>query len=204
MLLTEIAFHTFTGSSIRPYLPSIARLSVEVYKEYPYLCDTSLEKEIEFLHKYVECEESIVVLIFEGSMIVGASTGIPLDQEPEFVKRPFEQKKLDVSKFYYFGESLLLKHYRGRGIGHHFFDLRESFVRKHSRYDHLCFAHIDRPEDDPLKPDDYRPLDDFWRKRGFVHHKDMKAYFMWKELDEDVESPKELSFWIKDLHHTAH
>lgn len=199
MLLTELTLKTFTGHAIKPYLSSLARLSTEVFREYPYLCDTHPEIEIDHLKKYSLSEESIAVILFEGSTVVGAATGIPLSKEEEALQKPFKQHDLDPKKYYHFGEALLLKAYRGRGVGHHFYELREDHARKLSVYEQACFYMIDRIEEDPLKPSDYYPLDDFWRKRGFVHHKELKTLQKWKSHHEEVESEKECSFWIKKL-----
>jgi GNAT superfamily N-acetyltransferase len=200
MLMTDICIKQFSGAYIRPYLSSIARLSAEVFREYPFLCDTHENWELEFLQKYAESDEAIAVIVFDGSTIVGASTGIPLHEESEAYLRPFKQKNIDPTHFFHFGESLLLKPYRNRGIGHHFFDLREDYVKRMGKYTSICFCSVDRPEHDPLRPHDHRPLDDFWRKRGFTHHKEMKCFLSWKDLGDEVETVKELSFWIKEIH----
>ena len=199
MLMTDICIREFTGTHIRPYLSSIARLSTEVFREYPYLCDTHEKWELEFLQKYAESDEAIAVIVFDGSMIVGASTGIPLQEENESYLKPFKQQGIDYKRFFHFGESLLLQPYRRRGIGHHFFDIREEFVKRNGIYTAACFCSIDKPESDPMRPVDFRPLDDFWRKRGYVHHKDLTCTLSWKELGEEIPSPKELSFWTKEL-----
>src|SRR5258706_14299229 len=118
---SDIKIRTFTGSSIKIYVPSIARLRLEVFREYPNLYESDLQHETQYLRKYSNCKEAIVVIVFDGSEIVGAATGLPLQYETETVKKPFLEQKLNVPSFYYFGESLLLKNYRERGISHHFF-----------------------------------------------------------------------------------
>ena len=199
MLLTELTMKTFTGHAIKPYLHCLARLSAEIFKEYPFLCDLLPEAEIELLKKYPCSEEAIAVLLFEGSEVVGAATGIPLVEDLDLLQKPFKQKGLDPQRFYHFGEALLLKPYRGRGVGHHFYQIREEHARKLNKYDYACLYFRDRHEDDPLKPLDYYPLDDFWRKRGFIHHKDLKVKQRWKVLGEDIDSDNECSFWVKKL-----
>jgi len=199
MLLTELTMKTFTGSAIRPYLSCVARLSVEVFREYPYLCDTHVENEIDLLKKYALSEDSIAVILFEGSTVVGAATGIPLSQESESLIKPFKQKNLDVSKYYHFGEALLLKPYRGRGVGHHFYELREDHAKKLEGFEYACLYTLDRTEEEAKKHTEYYPLDDFWRKRGFVHHKELITIQHWKDLHDDHTSEKECSFWIKKL-----
>jgi GNAT superfamily N-acetyltransferase len=199
MLLTELNIKTFTGHSIKPYLSCIARISAEVFREYPYLCDTNLESEIETLKKYAESEKSVAAILFEGSKVVGAATGIPLDEDNKTILQPFMLHGIDTSKYYHFGEALLLKSYRGRGVGHHFYEIREEHAKKLG-YETACFYMKDRLEEDISKPNDYYPLDDFWRKRGYVHHKELKVWLKWKSFDEKAASEKDCSFWVKKLY----
>jgi len=96
----------------------------------------------------------------------------------------------------YFGESLLLPEYRGRGIGHRFFDLREQHAGKLG-LPLTAFCAVDRPPDHPKRPDDYRPLDGFWTSRGYVKRAGLRAVFDWKEIGASVESPHSLTFWLR-------
>jgi GNAT superfamily N-acetyltransferase len=91
-----------------------------------------------------------------------------------------------------------LNTYRGSGIGHRFFDLRE----KHARAlgcSKVAFCAVQRPVDHPLRPTDYRPLDIFWKKRGYRTVSNAIAYFSWKDIDVAHETPKPLQFWARDL-----
>jgi GNAT superfamily N-acetyltransferase len=196
---SDIKVRTFTGSQVKTYLPSIARLRIEVFRDFPYLYEGNLDNEMQYLKKYASCKESIVVIIFDGSEIVGASTGIPLDFESASVKKPFAQNGMDTSQYFYFSESLLLKRYRGRGIGHHFFDLREAHVQQLKKYKYICFRCIARLQEHPQKPDDYIPLDDFWKKRGYVQHPEMEYSVSWPDIGEKEESEKPMAFWIKPI-----
>lgn len=198
MLLTELTIRTFTGHMIKPYLSCIARLSVEVFREYPYFCDTYIEEEIEILKKYLLSEQSIATIVFEGSKVIGAATGIPLQEEDLAIQQPFRLHQFDLSHYYHFGEALLLKSYRSRGVGHHFYEIREEHA-KTLGFEHACFFMKDRPEDEELKPLDFYPLDDFWRKRGFTHHKELTLSLKWKSFEEGTASEKDCSFWIKKL-----
>jgi hypothetical protein len=56
---------------------------------------------------------------------------------------------------------------------------------------------VDRPADHPLRPAGYRPLDEFWRSQGYTKHPELQATFVWKEIGEEIESPKTLTFWTK-------
>ena len=74
----------------------------------------------------------------------------------------------DVASIFYCGESVLEPAYRGHGIGHRFFDLREAHARALGGFRSITFCAVVRPPDHPQRPAEYRPLDAFWRKRGYA------------------------------------
>jgi GNAT superfamily N-acetyltransferase len=114
------------------------------------------------------------------------------------VRRSFEAAGLDPARFCYFGESVLLPGYRGRGAGVRFFIEREAQARRQGlRF--ATFCGVRRDADDPRRPEDYVPLDAFWRRRGYAPQPDLTVTFDWKEPGEAAETPHLLSFWIKDL-----
>ncbi|MEI6534966.1 MAG: GNAT family N-acetyltransferase, partial [Verrucomicrobiaceae bacterium] len=109
---------------------------------------------------------------------------------------PFIQQGYDLGRIMYFGESILLPEWRGRGLGKMFFERREAHARRLGMKT-TTFCAVDRPADHPLRPADFRPLDGFWESRGYVKQPDMKTSFSWKEIGETTESPKTLTFWMK-------
>ena len=80
-----------------------------------------------------------------------------------------------------------------------FFDEREAHAHEIGGFDYSCFCGVQRPEDHPLRPADYQPLDNFWRKRGYEKHPELNTTFSWKEVDEALESPKPMTFWMKKI-----
>ncbi|WP_394701474.1 GNAT family N-acetyltransferase [uncultured Roseibium sp.] len=82
------------------------------------------------------------------------------------MRRPFEEAGLDPAEVFYFAESVLDPDYRGRGIGHRFFDEREAHARSLG-CSTAAFCAVIRPDDHPMRPEDYSPLDPFWTKRGY-------------------------------------
>ena len=92
--------------------------------------------------------------------IVGAATCLPLAAETPNVQKPFIEAGMDLSRLFYFGESVLDPAYRGRGIGVAFFKAREAQA---AGYQTTCFCAVQRPADHPLRPKTYVPLDEFWR-----------------------------------------
>ena len=62
-----------------------------------------------------------------------------------------------------------------------------------------AFCAVRRPDDHPMKPKDYVPLDRFWEKRGYARHPDLVARFHWRDLTDGRDSEKPLVFWLKNL-----
>ena len=188
-----------SGAALKQYIPELASLRIEVFRDFPYLYDGDTEYEAKYLQTYIQCPESVIVLAFDGDKVVGASTGIPLKFETDEVKAPFLKAGLDINKIFYCGESVLISQYRGKGAGVAFFDHREDHARELGGYDFSCFCGVQRPDDHPRRPAGYKPLDNFWRKRGYEKHPELQTTFSWKEIGEDHESPKPMTFWMKPL-----
>lgn len=193
-----LRLQNFHGAELAPHLDALGKLRIAVFHEYPYLYAGTLEHEREYLGTYVRSSGSLVVLVFDDDRVVGATTCLPmLDEGPEF-QAAFVQAGYDLSTICYFGESILLPAYRGRGIGKEFFVRREAHVRELG-LKLGAFCAVDRPAEHPLRPQGYRPLDDFWRSQGYVKRPELQATFVWQEIGEETESPKTLTFWTKEL-----
>jgi GNAT superfamily N-acetyltransferase len=193
----SLRFHELRGAELLPWLDALGRLRIEVFREYPYLYDGSLEYEREYLQVYAKSGGSLVVLVTdESDRVLGATTCLPLKDEGEEFQKPFLEHGYELGDVCYFGESILLPEWRGQGIGKEFFKRREDHARQLG-VKWTTFCAVDRAEDHPLRPEGYRPLDDFWRSQGYVQHPELQATFLWKERGEAEESPKTLTFWLK-------
>lgn len=187
------------GGAIAPHINDLAHLRLTVFREFPYLYDGTLDYEARYLATYAESEESLFVLALDGERVVGASTGLPMADETEEFQRPFREQGWAPERIFYFGESVLLPEYRGSGLGVRFFAEREDYARRLARFDHCAFCAVERPADHPRRPPGYQPLDEFWERRGYRHHPELRTEYHWRDLDEDTESAKPMSFWLKEL-----
>lgn len=187
------------GAAIAPYIDDLARLRLTVFREFPYLYDGTAQYEADYLSTYVRSERSLVVLAVDNGQVVGASTGLPLADETAEFQQPFLDQGRNPRKVYYFGESVLLPRYRGQGLGVRFFIEREAYAHKLGAFHYCAFCAVERPNGHPRRPADYKPLHGFWRNRGFLHQPSLRTSYTWRDLDEQEESPKTLSFWLKEL-----
>lgn len=188
-----------TGSRLQEHLPALARLRIEVFGTFPYLYQGSQAYEERYLRTYADAQDSVVVGAFDDQRLVGAATALPLRHEPPELTTPFAERGYPVDQVFYFGESVLEQAYRGRGIGVAFFKEREDAALSDPGIRFASFCAVIRPPDHPLRPADYRPLDAFWRRRGYHPVEGMIGRLGWQDLDQPAETEKPMQFWIKRL-----
>lgn len=194
----HLTFETLAGPALHPLLPDLSRLRITVFRDWPYLYDGDEAYERQYLRAYADAPGAAVVVCRDGAAVVGAATCEPMTQGHAPVRQAFEAAGLDPTTFCYFGESVLLARYRGRGAGVRFFTDREAHARALGlRF--AAFCSVLRHAGDPRRPAEYTPLDAFWRKRGYTPRPDLTVSFDWKEVGSAEEMPHRLAFWIKDL-----
>lgn len=189
---------TVSGAELVRFIPDLARLRIEVFREFPYLYEGDLAYETGYLETYGASAGSVFVLARAGERVLGAATGVPMADEEEAFLAPIRAYGLDPATTFYFGESVLERSYRGRGLGVRFFEEREAFARRRG-YTHAAFCAVARAHDDPRRPPDYQPLDGFWQRRGFRPVPALSTSYSWKELGEQQAAPKPMNFWLKEL-----
>jgi len=193
-----IALRFLDGAEIRGRIDEIAALRIDVFRDFPYLYEGSLEYEQQYLAPYIAAPDASVVGAFEGDRLVGVATGTPMEDHADDFAVPLEQIGLDPHKVFYCAESVLLRDYRGQGIGHRFFDLREAHARALGR-SHAMFCAVIRSDDHPARPRGYHSLDPFWRARGYAPVAGAMAHFSWQDVGDEQESAKALQVWLRAL-----
>ena len=193
-----VTVRALTGEALEAALEGVAALRIAVFRDWPYLYDGTLDYEREYLQTYRTSANALLVGAFEGDRLVGASTSTPMEDHAEAFAAPFAGQGIPLTDIYYGAESVLLPEYRGQGIGHRFFDLREAFARSLGRK-WLAFCSVTRPDDHPLRPATYRTNDAFWRGRGYAPLPGVQAEFAWKDVGEAAETVKRLQFWMRRL-----
>ncbi|MEQ6884460.1 GNAT family N-acetyltransferase [Salicola sp. Rm-C-2C1-2] len=187
------------GEQIRPWVNAVAGLRIQVFREWPYLYDGNMNYEAQYLETYIRSPHSVLVLARDGDQVVGAATGLPLEDEEDAFIQPFVDQGYDPASIFYFGESVLLPAFRGQGIGVRFFAEREAHARQLGGFRYCCFCAVERPADHPLRPKDHKPLDDFWKNRGYEPVPALRTHYPWKDIDEAEETAKSMNFWMAEL-----
>lgn len=197
--MTEaIEIGRLSGSAVVGVLDEIAGLRIEVFREYPYLYAGDAGAEGRYLEAFSQARGAVVVVARAAGQVVGVSTGLPLAEADEAFREPFERAGERVDEWFYFGESVIRRAYRGRGIGGRFFDEREAHAAGLG-FGKTTFCGVDRPDDYPLRPPDYRPLDAFWSRRGYGKRSTLVARLGWLQVDSDgAEVGNTLTFRTKE------
>jgi len=197
--MTDIRIQSLAGTDLAPWISDLARLRITVFRDYPYLYDGSFEYEENYLQTYLNSKDSIIILALDGQRVVGASTGLPLTDETDEFQQPFVKHGYEPGKVFYCAESVLLPSHRGKGIYKQFFSGREGHARALARFDYCSFCCVQRPENHPLRPVDYVPLDAVWTRFGYRKQPELVTNYSWKDVDEQQETEKPMVFWTKNL-----
>lgn len=191
-----IVIDVLSGAALDAALPDLARLRITVFRAFPYLYDGSEAYEQSYLKAYRDNPRAILVAARQGDRIVGAATGMPLADHDD--ARQIDGAALTISDVFYCAESVLLPEFRGQGIGHAFFDQRETFATDLG-FKTAAFCSVIRSTDHPLRPDGYRPLDAFWRKRGYAPVAGSRTQFSWTDVGDQNQSVKDMQYWSRNL-----
>lgn len=193
-----VTVRPLTGAEIVAAIDDLAALRIAVFAAFPYLYDGDAAYEAEYLKEFIAAPDAVLVAAFDGAKIVGAATASPMWAQKAEFRAPFEERGIDTSRLFYFGESVLLPDYRGHGIGHAFFDHREAQARNCGA-SAATFSAVIRPGDHPARPAGYVPLDAFWTKRGYAPVEHFVTQLAWKEHGEADESAKSMQYWMREL-----
>ncbi len=191
----NVRIEVLTGASIKRVINDLARLRVEVFRDYPYLYDGTPDYEESYLRDFVKMRDCVVVAAMDAEKVVGCSTGSALKDQPAEFALPVANAGYNLDEVFYFGESVLDKTFRGRGIGHVFFDRRETHAINRG-YSVAIFAAVIPLQNHFMKPVNYEPLDAFWKIRGYRKIEGLTTMFKWKEVGLDGELPHPMQFWM--------
>lgn len=187
-----------TGPALDAALDDVATLRISVFRDWPYLYEGSPDYERRYLEPYRTSPNAILVGAFDGSRLVGAATGTPMEDHAAEFSAAFASVPYPLTDIFYAAESVLLPEYRGQGVGHRFFDHREAHARALGR-SHLAFCAVIRPGDHPLRPASPRSNDAFWRGRGYAPLPGVIAEFSWTDIGDSQQTAKSLQFWMRQI-----
>lgn len=183
-------------------LRSLAILRMTVFRRWPYLYDGSIAYEMAYLTEFLADPEATLVVARIADIVVGMATASRLSRQAEAIRVPLERAGYDSGSIFYFGESVLLPQFRGRGVGHAFFDQREAAARA-AGADAAAFCAVVRPAAHHAKPADARDLAPFWVRRGYSPVEGATTCLDWKDVGNAVETAHPMQFWARPLNNTC-
>ena len=197
-MIDGVTVRALTGAELEAALEGVASLRIAVFRDWPYLYDGSLEYERAYLQTYRDSPGALLVGAFHGDRLVGASTSTPMEDHAEAFAGPLRQIGLPVESILYGAESVLLPAFRGQGAGHVLIAARERHARRLGlRW--AVLATYDRAEARPERPADWRPLDPFWRARGYRPLMGVGVTVPWVEAGRAGAQGHTLDLWVRDL-----
>jgi len=200
------AIRALTGPVSEDDLNAIARLRIDVFREYPYLYDGDMAYEQRYLAGLAGDPQALVLIAEADGDVVGCATSLPLLGSADItaaadVAGQFAAAGLDPARCYYYSEILVRPEWRGAGLAKAFYGKRATFAAERG-FTHVCFAAVVRPTDDPRRPADYFDPGPLWRRMGFEPRDEMVFHYEWPTLQPDgatADASHPMRFWIKPL-----
>ena len=193
-----IEVRALAGDEIAAHIEAVAALRLAVFRDWPYLFDGTLDYERDYVASYRDHPGALLVAAFDGGRLIGASTSTPLEDLTAEFASPFFDRGIPRDHVLWGPESAMLPEWRGRGIGHRFFALREAHARGLGR-SHVAFASILRPASHLARPEGARTNDAFWTRQGYATLPGVVVEFAWKDVGAEEETVKPLQVWMKAL-----
>jgi GNAT superfamily N-acetyltransferase len=193
----------YFGSEITPFLEDVAKLRIQLFREFPYLYEGTSSIEEEYLRGFSSDPKSMLVVARSGKELASVSTAWPFTADANILKlakQRFGEVGIRVEDVYYYGEILVKEKFRGRGITRKSYELHEAAAKDYG-YSIASIATVVRSVDDPRRPLNYIDTDALWGKLGFSKTNIIVKH-PWPTIQVDGTSTDELNpmvFWTKQL-----
>ena len=197
---TGFEIYALKGYQARIHVKALAALRIAAFAHFPYLYAGTEAYEKEYLETYFDSLQSVIYIGFHAGKIVAFSNLMPLCEMPLEIISPFFENDIDVANILYLGEAILAPEYQHKkpGFIRAMLKIQEEHARK-KNYNQIVFMSVIRPDNHPLKPANYMPLDGMFTKFGFNRYEDMFIEMAWTQIDTKIEMDNILSIWYKNL-----
>lgn len=118
----NLRIESLSGAESKKYFEDFARLRIEIFREYPYLYEGTVENERNYIENYLSNPQSRIFVLFDGDKICGMLTTVPMSGEYQDIIASFEKTGLKSSESFYLGDMILQKEYRNRKLFPIFFN----------------------------------------------------------------------------------
>lgn len=197
-IMSELDIKILHGNEAKPFLNDIAQMRIEMFREFPYLYDGSIEYERNYLEGYFSSPSSTIILGFSGKRLIAFSSSIALNDEMDEIKQPFIDQKLPLKDYFYIGEMMIQPEFRGKGLLRQFFDTQENYAKQNG-YKHSVFMTVRRSDEHIERPEDYKDIAPIWRHFEYEILPNMQIDMPWQRVDTGKEEMNVLDVWYKKI-----
>lgn len=178
---------------------AVIAMRMAIFKEWPYLYIGDRKTEVEYITPYVKSSSSLLFFAKNEGKIIGIVTGIPLLEMDDSFTAPFTQASLPLQPIFYLGEILLLKEFRGQGIGYQMYKRFEDELKKWPRFTQIAILRMKYDCHDVRKPKEYRSLDEFWARLGYAEDPNLFLNIDYQEIGQKAKTNHSFFYSLKSF-----
>lgn len=193
----------FTKEAVNEFLPFVATIRINIFKEYPYLYEGNFDEEMVDLESCAQLTDNAIAIAYHHETPVGFLYGIPLVEFAPHFENPvvelFNDKKLSPETCYYFADIIILPEHRGKNLSKKLFDALETYAQEQG-YTSASFI-TESHDIHPLKPLDYKSLDPLWSSLQYKKT-GLTSYGSWQTHQPDGSIARQrhsAEIWFKNL-----
>lgn len=200
---TNVRFAIVTQPALQAHMNNWMLMSLEVYREYPYLYDGTVESETDYFEFYARNAHAIMLVAKDDTTDtpVGYAVGIPLSDETPKKQHPFIATGRDPREYLLIVEFLVAPAFRHHGIARTMYTLfEEHIISQLPQYRYITAFGIER-DNNPnwYTPQSHDPLYALERHCGWQRHGELTFLATWQDVGTAEPVTKKLVFWIKSL-----
>lgn len=159
---------------------------INTFKEYPYLFKATFEESKQYFEYFASHEQGAVFKATVKNNFAGFLTGVPLitiDDHCKGIIELFKNENLNPKNFYYLRDVIILPAYRNQGIMKILIAKFQEYAQSLG-YKGICLVTSEREENHPLKPSNYRDIDEVWKHLGFTKTS-IKMNYVWQTIIDE-------------------
>lgn len=180
------------------HLQHVSEMRMRLFRDFPYLYDAKLDDEREYMHTYSQAGSAALVVTRAEGQLIGLCTTIAISEEIDEFKTKFEALGYAPTKVLYLGEMLLEPAWQGRGLGGQMLERIEAEAAAKG-YQWVTAAMVQREENDPRQPDNYRTPRTLLERCGYHAEPRLDSQLTWLEIGQSAPTEHLMRFWVKEI-----
>ena len=147
---SKIVIKNYFGKDVNSLLDQVCRMRIEFFREYPYLYVGNYEYEKEYITGLSKSSRSMIASAYYENELIAISTALPLVSEADILEelpKIFSNAGYDPTRYYYYGEIIILPDYRGIKLSQRLYNEHQTFAQKWG-YKNACLAVVVRDKND--------------------------------------------------------